>query len=142
MLAMDTSAQRPFAPQGEGVILRIGDKTSAFTPAVSAHCHQVAQEIAKQDKRFRFQRKLMDGGTCEASAYCALGYEATGVCLSLGNYHNVDTKRKRLAPEYIDLRDYDTAIKLFVGLARTALRYKGHDDQLAGKLKEIMAPLP
>ena len=61
----------------------------------------------------------MDGGTCESSAYCMLGYEATGLCVALGNYHNVDAKRKRLGPEYVDLQDLDGVVLWFVELART-----------------------
>jgi endoglucanase len=34
------------------------------------------------------QRKLMDGGGCEATAFGVYGYQATGLCLALGNWHN------------------------------------------------------
>jgi hypothetical protein len=46
----------------------------------------------------------MDGGTCESSAYCQRGYDATGICIALGNYHNMNVRRKRIGPEYVDLR--------------------------------------
>ena len=79
----------------------------------------------------------MDGGTCESSAYCALGYEATGLCLALGNYHNVNTRRKRLAPEYVDLNDFDNVVKWFVALARAPHPYTGRDERLGATLKEL-----
>lgn len=72
----------------------------------------------------------MDGGTCESSAYCTLGFEATGLCLALGNYHNVDVKRKKLGPECIDLSDFDNVVKWFVALARAPSAYTGRDDVL------------
>ena len=137
VVAMDTSKELSHARMGDGPILRVGDRTSAFTPEVTAYCHHVAADLAKKDRRFAFQRKLMDGGTCESSASCALGYEATGVCLALGNYHNVNAGRKRLACEYIDLNDFDNVIKWFVALARAPYPYAGRDETLNSLIKDI-----
>lgn len=137
VVAMETSSERPHAKMGDGPILRVGDRASAFTPAVTAHCHRVARELSATDRSFQFQRKLMDGGTCESSAYCNLGYEATGLCVALGNYHNVDAKRKRLGPEYIDLSDYENVIKWFVELGCAPHPYNGRDDVLHAQLVEL-----
>ncbi len=137
VVAMETSSERPFAKIGDGPILRVGDKASTFTHAVTAHCHQVAKDLAKADKKFVFQRKLMDGGTCESSAYCTLGYEATGLCVALGNYHNVDAKRKKLGPEYIDLNDFAGAVKWFVALARSPRDYTGRDETLVEQMRKL-----
>ena len=93
---------------GAGPILRVGDKATVFTPAATAYCQVVAEQLAAQDKSFTFQRKLMDGGTCESTAYCHYGYNATGICLPLGNYHNMDEARGRLGPEFLDVRDVGT----------------------------------
>ena len=42
---------------------------------------EVAREIGSEDRSFRFQRKLMDGGTTEATAYDLMGYTTGGgVC--------------------------------------------------------------
>lgn len=130
VVAMEASSELSHAKMGDGPILRVGDRTSAFTPAVTAYCQAVATDLAGRDKKFIFQRKLMDGGTCESSAYCQLGYEATGMCLALGNYHNCDTRRKKIAPEYIDLADFDNVVKWFVELARAARPYTGRDEPL------------
>ena len=137
VVAMETSSERPFAKMGDGPILRVGDKASTFTHAVTAHCHLVAKDLAARDKTFKFQRKLMDGGTCESSAYCTLGYEATGLCVALGNYHNVNAKRKKLGPEYIDLDDFAGAVKWFVALARSPLRYTGRDTALDNQMTTL-----
>jgi endoglucanase len=130
VVAMETSSERPFAKMGDGPILRVGDKVSTFTHAVTAYCHRIARELALADRGFRYQRKLMDGGTCESSAYCTLGYEATGLCVALGNYHNVDAKRTKLGPEYINLDDFENVIKWFVELARAPRPYMGRDEAL------------
>ena len=137
VVAMETSTERPFAKMGDGPILRVGDRASTFTHAATAHCHRIARELARADKRFKYQRKLMDGGTCESSAYCTLGYEATGLCVALGNYHNVDAKRQKLAPEYIDLDDFENVVKWFVELARAPHPYTGRDGVLDKQLHKL-----
>ena len=137
VVAMETSSELPHAKMGDGPILRVGDRASTFTPAVTAHCHRVARELEAVDKGFRYQRKLMDGGTCESSAYCVLGYEATGLCVALGNYHNVNAKAKKLGPEYIDLNDFDAVVKWFVALARAPFAYSGQDALLVDHIKEL-----
>jgi endoglucanase len=137
VVAMETSTELPHVKMGAGPILRVGDRASTFTPAVTAHCHRVAQDLTARDKTFRFRRTLMDGGMCESSAYCLLGYEATGMCVALGNYHNVDKRRKKLGPEYIDLSDFDNTVKWFVALGEGRQAYTGRDEALLGQLDEI-----
>jgi putative aminopeptidase FrvX len=137
VVAMETSSERPHAKMGDGPILRVGDRASTFTPAVTAHCHRIARELARDDKRFIYQRKLMDGGTCESSAFCTLGYDATGICIALGNYHNVNARRGKLGPEYVDLNDFENVVKWFVELARTPVPYTGRDETLRAQLKEL-----
>lgn len=137
VVAMETSSELPSARMGDGPILRVGDRASTFTPHVTAHCHRVARELSAGDRHFQYQRKLMDGGTCESSAYCTLGLDATGLCIALGNYHNVDAKRRRIAPEYIDLSDFDGVIRWFVALARGSTPFRGRDPVLAGQIADL-----
>ena len=79
----------------------------------------------------------MDGGTCESSAYCTLGYEATGLCIALGNYHNVNAARGRLGPEYVDLGDFANVVKWFVELARSPFPYTGRDEVLRKQIGDL-----
>lgn len=137
VVAMETSSELAHAKMGEGPILRVGDRASTFTSAATAHCHRIARDLEVADKSFHYQRKLMDGGTCESSAYCAMGYEATGLCVALGNYHNVNAKRKRLGPEYIDLNDFDNVVKWFVELGRAPRAYTGKDEDLHAQLRTL-----
>ncbi len=116
VIAIETSKALANAPIGDGPILRVGDKTSIFTPALTAFCERVAKELAQRDGSFTFQRKLMDGGTCESTAYLAYGYQATGLCVALGHYHNMDTKRKRIASEHISLSDWERLVNWFEAL--------------------------
>lgn len=137
VVAMETSSERANAKMGDGPILRVGDRASAFTHATTAYCHRIARDLVQSDKRFSYQRKLMDGGTCESSAFCRLGYEATGLCVALGNYHNVDAARKNLGPEYIDLGDFASVVKWFVELACAPYPYDGRDAILDATLTKL-----
>ena len=84
--------------QGNGVIIRVGDRTSTFNSQLTYFLTQQAESLAKSDKRFKFQR-LMPGGTCEATVYDVYGYSAASICVPLGNYHNMDREKKRIAPD-------------------------------------------
>lgn len=117
IVAIETSKELPNAAVGEGPILRVGDRMSVFTPELTAWCGQVAQKLAARRKNFRFQRKLMDGGTCESTAYVVYGYQASGLCLALGNYHNMNEKTGKLGSEYVSLADWQSLVDWFEALA-------------------------
>lgn len=147
---------------GSGPILRVGDKSSIFTPALTAFCDRVAKQLlgvlgadgkprvvanrraaAKAHARrtptppsarggrraaaFAYQRRLMDGGTCEATAYLAYGYPATGICVALGNYHNMDSEKQRIASEYISLSDWQRMVRWFEALVLDPRGWGGED---------------
>jgi endoglucanase len=118
LIAIECSAVQPYAPQGDGVIVRVGDRTSIFNSALTHFLTGEAAALKKADRSFRYQRALMPGGTCEATVYDAFGYIAAAVCIPLGNYHNMDRAKKRIAAEYIDVGDWTSMVKLFVRVAR------------------------
>lgn len=101
VLALENSRAMEDSPVGGGPIVRVGDRISVFTPWLTSACAARAEEIfngpavprasqskAESSKR-PWQRKLMSGGACEASVFCAHGFDATCICLPLGNYHNM-----------------------------------------------------
>jgi len=124
LIAIECSAMQPYAPQGAGTIIRVGDRTSIFNSSLTYHLTQVAADLAKADKSFKYQRALMPGGTCEASVYDAYGYHAGSICVPLGNYHNMDREKQKIGPEYIDVTDWKNMVKLFVELARRGHTYE------------------
>lgn len=127
LVAIECSAMQPFAPQGRGAIIRIGDRTSVFNSDLSYFITQQAESLARKDKSFRYQRALMPGGTCEATVYDVYGFTAASICAALGNYHNMDTAKKKIGPEYIDLADWQNMVKLFLQIARHGHQYEpGH----------------
>jgi endoglucanase len=127
IIAIETSAEQPFAPQGKGAIVRIGDRTSVFNSDLSYFLTSQAEALGKKDKTFAHQRALMPGGTCEATVYDIYGFRAASVCVALGNYHNMNKKTGRIGPEYVDVDDWTNMAKLFVHVARNAHEYEpGH----------------
>ncbi|MCC6422598.1 MAG: hypothetical protein IT447_03905 [Phycisphaerales bacterium] len=144
VIAIETSAEQPHAPQGAGAIIRIGDKSSVFNSSLSYFMTHQAEALAKKDSTFRFQRALMPGGTCEATVYDIYGYMAVSICVALGNYHNMDRAKKRLGAEYVDISDWKNMVKLFVHLARMGHEYEpGHrllKDRIEKRFKRL-APL-
>jgi len=109
------------AEQGGGPIIRVGDIGHIFSPRMSMWMTQVAREMQAADPAFKFQRKLMDGGTTEATAYDLMGYETGAACVALGNYHNMGTDR-RIEAETVHLGDIDGLARLFVGMAQNTRR--------------------
>lgn len=127
IIAIETSAEQPFAPQGAGAIIRVGDRTSIFNSGLTYFLQTQAAELAKRDKSSKHQRALMPGGTCEATVYDIYGFTAASICVALGNYHNMDRAKKRIGPEYIDVNDWQNMVKLFVHVARNGHTYEeGH----------------
>ncbi len=127
VLSLECSKALVDAPQGGGVIVRVGDRTSIFDPGLSESLAGAARRLADADADFRWQRKLMDAGTCEASAFCAAGWRASGLALPLGNYHNALDRAldgspldgPGIGPEHVTVDDYLAGVRLLVELATT-----------------------
>jgi putative aminopeptidase FrvX len=115
VISLECSRALPGAEIGAGPIIRVGDRTGAFHPAGEAVL-LAARDLLPDTP---IQRQLMSGGTCEATAFVRAGYRATGIALSLGNYHNVGPGNV-IAPELIGARDYLGEIELLVAAARVA----------------------
>ena len=101
VIALENSRAFPEAPIGGGPIVRVGDRLTIFSPRLTDDIARIAEDIAggpatpkasqKQADmpKWKWQRKLMAGGACEATVFCHAGLDATCVCLPLGNYHNM-----------------------------------------------------
>jgi endoglucanase len=147
LVAIETSAEQPYAPQGKGAIIRVGDRTSVFNSDLSYFLTTRADALSHKDKSFRYQRALMPGGTCEATVYDIYGFVASSICVALGNYHNMDRVGKKVAPEYIDLGDWQSMVKLFIHVARSGHTYQpGHKllkariEKRFDRLKHLLQP--
>lgn len=83
VISIETSRALPYAPIGAGPIIRTGDRVSVFHQDLTNRLTHAARQAG-----LTHQRKLMDGGACEATAFAAYGYQTTGLCLALDNWHN------------------------------------------------------
>jgi endoglucanase len=117
VISLEASRELPGAHIGQGPVVRVGDRTSAFSPAAEALLSAAAARLAKREPDFRYQRQLMSGGTCEATAFTAFGYETGALAVPLGNYHNVDPMG-RLAAEYVSAADLTNLALLLRELLR------------------------
>src|SRR5262249_28784735 len=106
LIALENSKSFSESPIGAGPIVRVGDRTSTFDPDLTFRISKIAEQLAARDASFKWQRKLMPGGTCEASAYQSYGFISTCVCLPLGNYHNMNEATGKIDAETISLSDF------------------------------------
>jgi len=139
IIALENSRSFADSPIGGGPVVRVGDRVSVFSPTLSDAIAARAEEIAgggaivaatqklTAGPSWKWQRKLMAGGACEASVFCHFGYEATCVCLPLGNYHNMgdlanvqagtNTNPPTIEREFIALSDFEGLVDLLVACA-------------------------
>ena len=117
VISVETSKHLPGARQGKGIVLRTGDRKMTFDPKLINFMEKTAGEISAETKDFAYQKKLMDGGTCEATVFTLFGHPAAGLALPLGNYHNVNRRERKISPEIIHKRDLLTGIRLFAEMA-------------------------
>ena len=129
VISLETSAERPPAVMHKGVIVRVGDKTTVFDSELVAGLVALAQA-----QEIPFQRCLMPGGTCEATAFQLYGYKSVGLCVALGNYHNC-TPSGLIGPEYVSLADAEAMLSLCVAAARLGIHGHSHQKTLKERLE-------
>lgn len=117
LVCLENSRSFAESPLGGGPIVRVGDRTSTFDPELTYRLCRIAEQLSGRDRRFVWQRRLMPGGTCEATAFGAFGYASTCLCLPLGNYHNMNEQTGRIDAETISTRDYLGLVRLLVEIA-------------------------
>lgn len=129
VISLETSRELPGVKMGQGVILRVGDRTSIFDSDAMRFLNEAANGLKERIRNFQFQRGLMSGGTCEATAYQEFGFQVAAVCVALGNYHNC-AERRRIAAEFVSVADALSMVELLAEAARQMPNYK----ELIGKL--------
>jgi putative aminopeptidase FrvX len=136
VISLETSAERPPARMGDGPIIRVGDRASIFDSDVTALLVETAKSHASS-----YQRCLMDGGTCEATAFQLYGYRSAALSIALGNYHNC-TPDSRIDAEYIDLKDLERLIALCVAMATETRSVADWRDALRERLEARLKDFP
>jgi len=144
IIAIETSAQRKEARIGDGVIIRVGDAKSLGHAGLTGFIVDTAAKLKKRSKEFAYQRKLMDGGTCEMTVYQQFGYDSAAICVALGNYHNRSIRTEKIAMEYISVNDLENMVQLFIEIVKSSKNAEDfckvktpRMEEKAGKLGEI-----
>jgi len=115
LICLENSRSFPHdSPIGAGAILRVGDRLSVFSPHLTNALSELFAAHAKATPGWAWQRKLMPGGACEATAFASYGIESTCLCLPLGNYHNMadidavlaGKRPARVGPEFVSVDDF------------------------------------
>ena len=112
---IECSSIKAGAVLGAGPVIRVGDRGRVFDPYISGGMVALAEDMEATYPGFRFQRKLMDGGICEATVLANAGLQTGAVALPLKNYHN--SGKKRLKPEVVHLDDALGLVDLLVHMA-------------------------
>ncbi len=114
-ISLEASRTLPGAHIGKGPVVRLGDRRTPFDSGAL----QVLTEVAAKVLPGAHQRRLMDGGACEATAATAWGLSTVGITLPLGNYHNQGfeggmdcPQAEGPAPEFVHLDDISGELKL------------------------------
>ena len=120
----------------------MGDRISVFSPSLTNVISQICTDEAKRDPSFTWQRKLMPGGACEATAFSTFGFESTCLCLPLGNYHNMADVDEALAGRVpARVRREEIAMADFHGLVRMLELIARRLDSAQGSVRALLDDL-
>jgi len=126
-ISLEASRTLPGAEVGKGPVLRLGDWRTVF----SSGGLKVLSDLGHALLKGKHQRRLMDGGSCEATAAIAWGLETIGMSVPLGNYHNQSLEGgpesrgpNGAAPEFVHLDDIDGMVRMCRGLMNPGLPWK------------------
>ena len=145
LVCLENSRSFPESPIHGGPIMRVGDRISVFSPSLTNAISDLMRTHAASHRNFRWQRKLMAGGACEATAFSALGFESTCLCLPLGNYHNMRDidevvaghRPARVGPETIGLDDYHGLVEMLEVLAAGLPARPPSKDPFQARLRDL-----
>ena len=123
VVSVETSSIIPGVTQGDGPIIRTGDRAYTFDSDAEQVFHIARDLILKRNPDFKTQRHLMSAGGCEATAFAVFDYTVTGLAYPLGNWHNATTSIPDpdggVDSENISLSDYLNGVEL---IAESAIR--------------------
>lgn len=135
IISIEMSKELPGrADQGKGFVIRVGDRATIFDPDLIGFMIRSARQLRGAKKKFRFQTAILDGGTCEATLFGAMGYRAAGVALPLRNYHN-RTPTLGVGLECIDLGDLENLVDFLSDLPGRMKTWGNYETALKARLE-------
>ena len=139
VVSVESSPLIPGVEQGEGPVIRTGDRVYTFDADAEQVFSAALQSLREKDSDFKAQRQLMSGGGCEATAFAVFGYTVTGLAFPLGNWHNatstIPDPDGGVDSEYISVSDYLGGVAL---MAEAGVSVgKRHDSPTRQYIREI-----
>jgi len=123
IVSVEASSLLPGVKLGGGPVIRVGDAMSTFDADAEQVLMTAVDSLRERDKDFKFQRRLMYGGVCEATAFKQYGYSVTGAAFPLGNYHNsttyIDDPNGSVGAEFINLNDFANGVQLLTETSKS-----------------------
>jgi endoglucanase len=135
VISLEASRQLPGARIGLGPVIRLGDKRTLFDSTVTAILDSAAETLTKNKKSFKVQRRIMNGGTCEATPFNLHHIKSAGLAVPLGNYHN-QRGTGHPGPEYVDFRDVQGAVDLCIEFYKQRSKKIDPIKDFLGKMKK------
>ena len=139
VVSVESSPIIPGVEQGEGPVIRTGDRVYTFDADAEQVFSAALQSLRAKDSGFRAQRQLMSGGGCEATAFAVFGYTVTGLAFPLGNWHNatstIPDPDGGVDSEYISVSDYLGGVALMAEAGVSVA--KRHDSPTRQYIREI-----
>lgn len=144
LVCLENSRSFPESPIHGGPIVRVGDRMTVFSPDLTNDISALMTAHAATTPKFKWQRKLMAGGACEATAFSAFGFQSTCLCLPLGNYHNMQAidevvggrRPAKVGPEFIGVDDYHGLIEM-LEIVASRLDSKRSAEPLNARLRRL-----
>ncbi len=135
IISVEISSVRAGVEQGGGAVLRVGDRATIFSQRLIYRIQTAFN--GKSGGNVTYRRALMDGGTCEASAFAAYGFEVAGICAPVMNYHNMDFKEGRVGQEFVSLFDLEMLAEMIYHIPQKLKPSSSYFDDM----KRFMRPL-
>ncbi len=140
-VSLETSRTLPGAEIGKGPVVRLGDRNGVFDPSGLKVLTDLAAPLPHQ-------RRIMDGGSCEATAATAYGLRSIGISVPLGNYHNQGfqggpdcSAPEGPAPEFVHEKDVEGLLTLVQKLMAPGLSWNDPWKPLRDRFKKSVKGL-
>jgi len=134
IVSVEISSERTNTPLGSGAVLRVGDKQSSFDAMFLAR--MAAAMEPHRDNGLNYTRALMDGGTCEATAFAVYGFRCGALCAPVRHYHNMDLDRGVVSAEEVSVLDLTMLSNMIATIGRGLPPEKGHLQSLRSEMEK------
>ena len=133
--SIETSSEIDGVKIGDGPVIRVGDKMTTFHNGPESLVRWYANQVSEHSASFKYQRSLMDAGTCEGSAFASYGYNVSGIAFPLGNWHN--RGKNSVEMEYISMNDYFNGVSLLYEMmtAKSPIAVKNSFPKISENIK-------